>query len=443
MSGPKVVRIITREELVAAGEALLVRLDASVAQWQRDSASNLKPAEAQGTKDRRDALADILRSDRFSEFGQAAVKEIDFLEVDGVRRREQAAQVRAMERSRLFSGRELAQTLLQSQHPMTEGIRKELSSAAAGNLTVAQMDAALSRARQSMFNQAGQAVTLDQRALAGRLADNEPVTSFEEWKSQTTRPDVRLQAVFSHLSELELLGEVDKAAVLSQQLSQLQSVQDNGVRQMRMDTLVLAIRTAKDAAAAKAKLVRAATLLSAELRGFIPDSQTLIALNAAGALGSSEAIEALIAHGQKQLTEARAASAAAARRSAILNGLQKMGYEVHEGLATATTNSGRLVVRNPSDNGYGVEVVAGASSEKVQVRSVAFGVSRDAAQDIPEEQRWCGDFGKLQAALRADGCEVVIEKALGVGAMPMKVLDAGEGERRRGATTPSQADRAR
>lgn len=442
MSGPKVVRIITREELVAAGKALLTRLDAAVTQWQKDCVPNLKAGEAQVTKQRRDALAAMLHNDQFIQFGHAADREIDFLEADAVRRREQAAQARAIERARLFSGREMAKALLQSQQGMAEDLREELSDAVAGGLSVAQMDAALSRARQSMFKEEIQAATVEQRALAGRLTDQTAATSFEDWKSQATRPDERLQAFFSHLSELESLGGTDEAALLSQQLFQLQSVQDSGVRQMRLDTIFIAMRAAKDAAAAKAKLVRTANLLSAELSGFAPEAQAVAALNSAGALKSSDEIEALIADGERQLMEARTASAAKSRRHAVLNGLQKMGYAVHEGLATATASSGRLVVRNPSGNGYGVEVVAGAGFEKMQVRSVAFGASRDASQDIPEEQRWCGDFGKLQDALRADGCEVVIEKALGVGATAMKVVVAGDEERRQDRAEKSQLGRA-
>lgn len=443
MSGPKVVSIVTREELVAAGQGLLARLDAAVQQWQRESAGNARPAEVQSTKDRRDALEAMLRGDRFAQFGEAVINEIDFLELDAVRRREQAAQARALERARASSGRELARTLLQGHYTMPEDVRQELSCAAAGRLTVAEMDAALSRARQAMFKQAAQSATAEQRSLANRLADQSSGMSLEEWKARVAKPDARLQGILSHLSELELLGETDEAATMSQQLSDVQAFEDDGVRQMRMDTLVFAVKKAKEAAAAKAKLVRAAVLLSAELSAFIPDSKTFAALHAAEAAGSGEQLEALIAQGQRELSDARTSSASAARRRAMLSGLQRMGYEVHEGLSTATSSSGRLVVRNPANNGYGVEVVSGASSEKVQVRSVAFGASRDATQDIPEEQRWCGDFGKLQAALRADGCEVVIEKALGVGTTPMKVLEEAEEERRRAAAAPSQAGRAR
>lgn len=42
MSRPKVVRVVTREELVAAGTTLLARLDAAAQQWQRDCGGPVK-----------------------------------------------------------------------------------------------------------------------------------------------------------------------------------------------------------------------------------------------------------------------------------------------------------------------------------------------------------------------------------------------------------------
>ena len=47
MSGPKVVRIVTREELVAESTALLARLDAAIQQWQRDCGDSVKPTDVQ------------------------------------------------------------------------------------------------------------------------------------------------------------------------------------------------------------------------------------------------------------------------------------------------------------------------------------------------------------------------------------------------------------
>ncbi|WP_310564230.1 hypothetical protein [Hydrogenophaga sp.] len=432
MSGPKVVRVVTREELVAAGTLALARLDAAVSQWKL-GCGDVKLADLEATKERRDELAAMLAADRFAEFGQAAAKEIDFLEADAARRRERAAQVRAQERLRQSSGQELARTLLRAGADLNQQVRAELEQAATGLLSVGEMDAALSRARQALFQVPAQGASAEQKILAQRLGGSETDTSFEAWRAKASKPDVRLQSVFTHLAELEALGFAD-AGELEAQLRAVQAIENESTRDMRLDTLVLALRKTKDGALAKMKLLRQVEGLNAELSAIASESETLAKLRSATLRMDLEHLQVLVALGREELAKTQAAFAAAARRNAVLGGLQKLGYQVQEGLATVTPDSGRLVVRSPSRSDYGVEVVTGAN-HKLQVRSVAFDATRDASQDIAEERRWCGDFGKLQATLQASGCEVVLEKALGVGAVPLRVVEVVAEHRRRQASS--------
>lgn len=441
MSGPKVVRVVTREELVAAGTALLARLHAAVQQWQRDCGDSVKPADVQATKSRRDALAAMLAADRFSEFEQAAVKEIDFLQADTEQRRERAAQARAQERIRNANGRQLARTLLRAGSNLTSQVRTELEKASAGQLSVAEMDAALSRARQALFLVASQDITPEQKALAQRLGVQETETSFETWKAKSAKPDVRLQSVFTHLAELDTLGFATESGELEAQLRSVQSMDDDANRNMRLDTLVLAVRKTKDEAVGKVKLLSQVELLAAELSAAAGDSETLNRLHSVTLATSQEQIQAIATLGRTELAKLQEAASAAARRKAVLEGLQKLGYQVQEGLSTMAADSGRLIARSPVNGDYGVELVTGAN-QKIQVRSIAFDAARDSSQDVAEERRWCGDFGKLQAALQAGGCEVVVEKALGVGATPLRVVEAVEGNRR-SQTSPGVVGRSR
>lgn len=441
MSGPKVVRVVTREELVAAGTALLARLDAAVQQWQRDCGDSVNPADVQVTKSRRDALAAMLAADKFSEFGQAAVKEINFLQADTEQRRERAAQALAQERIRNANGQQLARTLLQAGSNLTSQMRTELENAFAGQLSVAEMDAALSRARQALFPVASQDITPEQRALAQRLGVQETETSFETWKAQSAKPDARLQSVFTHLAELDTLGFAAESGELDAQLRSVQSMDDDANRNMRLDTLVLAVRKVKDGAAAKVRLRNQVESLVAELSAAAGDSETLSKLRSVTLATSQEQIQAIVTLGRTELAKLQEVASAAARRKAVLQGLQKLGYQVQEGLSTMAADAGRLIARSPVNSTYGVELVTGAN-QKVQVRSIAFDAARDSSQDVAEERRWCGDFGKLQAALQAGGCEVVVEKALGVGATPLRVVEAVE-ENRRSQTLPGQAGRSR
>jgi hypothetical protein len=440
MSGPKVVRVVTREELVAAGTSLLARLDAAVQQWQRDCGDSVKPAEVQVTKSRRDALAAMLATDKFGEFGQAAVKEIDFLQADSEQRRERAAQVRAQERIRNVNGQQLARTLLQAGSNLAAQVRRELEKASEGQLSLAEMDAVLSHARQALFPVATQSITPEKKALAQRLGVQETETSFESWKAKSAKLDVRLQSVFAHLAELETLGFAADVGGLEAQLRSVQSMDDDANRNMRLDTLVLAVRKAKDDAVAKMKLLNQVELLAAELSATAGESDALNKLRSVTLTTSLEQLQAMVTLAQTELAKLQKSVSTVARRMAVLEGLQKLGYQVQEGLSTMATESGRLVARSPVNGTYGVELLTGAN-QKVQVRSIAFDGARDSSQDFAEERRWCGDFSKLQAYLREGGCEVVVEKALGVGATPLRVVETVE-ENRRSQTAPGMVGRS-
>lgn len=59
--------------------------------------------------------------------------------------------------------------------------------------------------------------------------------------------------------------------------------------------------------------------------------------------------------------------------------------------------------------------------------------------DVPAEQRWCSNFRELQKRLKAEGTALVIEKVLGVGAVPVKVLaDALDANQRHDASRPAR-----
>lgn len=442
MSGPKVVRVVTREELVAAGESLLRRLDAALAEWERACAAvGVSAADQKSSKDRRDALEQMLRADRFGEFGQAAVAEVDYLESDATRRRERAAQARAQERARLTSGRELARVLLR-QLANDAPERPDLERVAVGELGLKELDSVLARARQALFQPAAPPPSATQQALAARLASGEQAAiDFEAWRQKVVAGSPRLEALLGHISELELLGEVGRAAELHQEVVAAAAIEEDGVRGMRLDSLVVALKKAKDDAVARERLRRQAVLIAAELQRFTEAGEAVHALRAAAARSSSELQKALES-AEQRLSELQEAQVAAARRKAVLDGLQQLGYEVHEELSTATSTGGRLVVRNPAAAGYGVEIASGVGMERLQVRAVAFDANRDAAGDIPAEQRWCDDFGALKGVLQAQGSEVVVERALGVGAVPLKLLAAFSGEAERRATTaPRQVAR--
>lgn len=444
MSGPKVVRVVTREELVAAGEALLRRLNAAVEDWVQACAHAGAPAsEVQATRARRDALEAALRSDRFGEFGTKATAEIGFLEGDNVRRIQVAAKARAQALARVESGHAIAVTLLRGSTELSKELREQLEEAIAGKLSVAELDAVLSKAIRSQSGQKAVGLSESQRAIAARLVVSEQGQAIEEWRAGRLQGDPRVQTLLEQMMELELIGELAPAAALRSRMNALHADDGDAAFQLRLDSIRIAVSKAKEIGLRRGRALKDAKLMVAELSLFddAPKSM-LFELNAATGSSDLDAIDAVLARARKELQKLQAARIANSRRRVVLDALAKLGYSVNEGLSTATEKSGKLVMRAPENAGYGVEISGAGSLDRLQVRTVAFDSARDASGDIPAEQRWCGDFGKLQAALNAQGSEIVIEKAMGVGAVPVKVLQSTIDDDDRRAKAPSAGNKA-
>ncbi|MGA4212529.1 hypothetical protein ACI2UO_11730 [Ralstonia nicotianae] len=383
-------------------------------------------------------MEQMFRADRFAEFRQAAAAEIDFLDADAGRRRERAAQAWAQERARLHSGKELARVLLRHAAPGAPE-RVELQRAAAGELGLKDLDAVLARARQTLFQPGTPQLGANQQALAARLAGGEKTEDFDAWRRKLVASSPRLEALFGHISELELLGQAGRASELHEEMLAALAFPEDAVREMRFDSLVISLKRAKEDAVALENLRRKAAFLGAELARYREGMEELQTLQVA-ARGAISELQAAVTAGEQRLTELQAEQIADARRRAVLDGLQQLGYLVHEELSTATSAGGRLVVRNPASKGYGVEIAAGAGMERLQVRTVAFDTNRDSSGDIPAERRWCDDFGALKEALKAQGSEVIVERAMGVGAVPLKLLSTSTtDEARRASSAPRQA----
>lgn len=433
MSGPKVVRVVTRQELVAAGESLLSRLSMALADWQRacEVFNGATAADVKLATLRRQELEQLLRSDKFADFGRAATAEIDFLESDAARRREMAAQAAAAERARQTSGRQIAQVLLRANASISADARKELERASRGELSVVELDRVLSQVTGALHRAEGSILSDAQKQLSKRLGEGQS-QSVEEWSAQRAKIDGRLQDLHAGIAELEFLGGTSDAADFLRKLEETQLILDHAERSMRLDSLQILVQRAKFSAVERANLLKRARALLAECAHFelSASAEKLSALNAST---NVHGLERVLKEAHSELERARSNHAAASKRKVVLEGLAQLGYTVHDGLSTATSEAGRLIVRSPDRPGYGVELLSSDDAARLQVRSVAFDGGRDAAQDVKEEQTWCSDFGKLNTALKAQGCEVVVEKALGVGKVALKLVvgvDAAVGQRR-------------
>ncbi|MET4579957.1 hypothetical protein [Ottowia thiooxydans] len=429
MSGPKVVRVVTREELVAQGESLLARLDQALNIWRRQCAQfgQITEQELTNAVSRRDALETLLRADQFQAFSKGANNEIGYLQSDVETRRQAAIEAKARERARDVSGRQNAKALakaLRAKAGVDANLIAELEGAATGNLSIAAIDQLLAKGIQLLSNREGKQLTEGQRQLAGRLGAGETTQTLEQWKANQIKVDSRQEALLKAITELAMLGDVGTSEMLNTHLASLLQSGDTTQYAMRMDSLLIDARNAKTAFVAAEQAIKELQLVTAEFsRAGIDAASWQAKVDLATQQRSVEPLRLLADEGRNELSQALRSKTALARRQAVLLGLAKLGYSVQEGMSTTLAQDGRLVIKKPDMPGYGVEVAGGAANERFQVRAVALSASRDMTRDLDAESRWCQDFTNLQAELRVNGDELVIEKALPVGAVPLRVIE--------------------
>lgn len=412
MSGPKVVRIVTREEILDICRGHLARVDAALEEWTRVGTRNecIDEDALAATRQRRAALEALIRSDRFMDLQKQAPTEEAFLEEDLRRRLTKVAQVQAAARSRNRRSKETGAALLRSleqKGPVPPQLAEELRNGCEEAFPQAFGIISSAVREQSASSE-----------LARRLREDDVDRNFSRWMADRQGSvDPEIDRIEGRLSELAQMVDGTISDDLRARLEEARGA-SGGRRGLLLDGLEVEIGRTLAAARRAGALLHELRLLSAEASAAGLDG----AVFGAGAESmDAAALEHGIAAARAVLEAHRAAAAAQARRAAVLKGLAELGYEVAEGMTTQVAGDSRLILRNASRPDYGVEVSpAGA---KMQMRPVAFedgGLGPDPARDRDAETIWCGDVTSLQASLAEVGAELQIEKSLPVGAVPLK-----------------------
>ncbi len=431
MSGPKVVRIVTREEIIAICEGHLQRLELALARWQVQASKvgELSEQERVATLARRDRLHALLAQDRFAELQKAVPAEIEHLRRD-LEDREERAIIRAAERrQRERRLKENAATLLEALQASLEGVDQDLlhslSRLASG--TIQDDGERLLAEGFAQLAKAGQRETLSeaQRALAQQLKVDETKVSLTEWmvaqQSDASR-DIRQQRIDRHIIELQLLQGADSAAPFLQALERAGEETQAQRRNLLLDSLVLDLATSTRDFHNKRKYLEQLQDLASEIETQAGAEHAALLSRVATCTIATDllAMAGLIEQCEGLIAAHLQAQAALTRREAVLGGLASLGYEVREGMATAWAETGKVVLRKAATPGYGVEVGGKADNGRLQVRAVALSSDRDKARDRDIETIWCSEFLRLQALLKDRGSELLIERALSVGEVPLK-----------------------
>ncbi|KER66001.1 hypothetical protein HR51_40810 [Burkholderia cepacia] len=431
MSGPKVVRIVTREEIVAICEGHLQRLDQAIATWIAEGrrTGTLSDEEIAATRARREALAALIAADAFMELQKKVPDEMAFLKADLVRRQQVAVEQAEQAAKRRRQGRHGATTLLRALEAkgieMPAELRGQLDRLRSGDL-LEHADALLAQGFALLTPAAGRTLNDAQRALANRLMPAEQSADFETWKAaqRAASRDPSIDRLDRQIGEARVFLDPQAVAGFSSRLDALEDEVNDARKSLLLDSLILDLSSAIEAARARRAAIAALEELTAEIRACnTADTANFVERARQCDIDTSpDVVAELTRTGQDLIAQVRQQQAAEARRNAILNGLARLGYEVHEGMTTAWAKDGRVVVKKPSLPDYGVEVGGQAQAGRLQVRAVSLVANRDVARDKDVETLWCGEFGRLQALLAQHGDDLLIERAMGVGEVPLKVV---------------------
>ena len=446
MSGPKVVRIVTREEIQANCRRHIKDVEEAVDAFVR-VAKRLDLDDASlraGLRSRLDELESFFRAERWADVQKQGPRTIAFLRSETERIRTEAVAVAADVMSKRRRLVDSARSLIAAYENSGAVIPATLAQVVGDALDVEER--ALP-ALQSVVDQAFRTLlssaetgrpNAKQIQLADRLGKGETGVTLSEWLAahpqSSSGDDSRLDAL---LAEVSVLTNSTSAAALLQRAARIAEENSPSRRALLTDSLILDV-------AERLKMQRMADEAMARLR----DARANLAAIASPATKTIEAAlsEALAADDptnvDKLLAEARAvadreaqALIAIARRKAILSGLATLGYEIRATMETAWARDGRLIVKKPSRSDYGVELGAPADVSRLQLRLVGSetpSTPRTASRDKDEEIIWCGEFERLRALIVAQGGGVEIERAMAAGVQAVKSAAFGpvdEGDR--------------
>lgn len=431
MSGPKVVRIVTAEELLALREAMLHRLDQAVARWQAqcERVGERDASAVAAVMARRQALQALLADSDNTRYAQLIEAEIAYLQADTrdreARAVDRAAAGRQQQRRQRDNAAAVLKTLQDRPVDADAGVLQALRALADGH-PGADAEAVLARAFALLSPPEEQAILSDgQRALAAALQTSAPIPTLADWAAgqpADPRREARLLRVDRYIAELQVLQGPAVAAPYLEALHNAEQETAPQRRNLLLDSLVLELAAASAAFAQRRVQLERLQDVASRLAALDPvDHAPLLAQ--VGACSTATALPLLTALTQQcdaALASHQQALAAVSRRQAVLDGLASLGYEVREGMATAWQDSGAVVLKKAATPGYGVEVGGQADGGRLQVRAVALAADRDRSRDRDIETLWCGEFGRLQALLHGQGTELVVERALGVGEVPLK-----------------------
>lgn len=429
MSGPKVVRVVTREELLARALDQIAALERAIerfAAFGRRHDINLVSEIAA----HRNAIAELRALTNAGAWNVIARRCADLtVTVDYDRKAREDELIAAATKEQTVRRRlkDAARSIKRETEARSLAVPVDLEDVIANveSATAAQlkcMYAAVAAAARIVVQHTAQSKSASDSALAKRLAAGVSQSNYADWQANNTvalesKKAVRLDRILAELR----LRDVTVTAPVAAAIQRIQAAGDHD-RDLLIDSLTVELGSVLKAHRQRTEDLSRLEDQIARLEGDGSREATELAATLRDSLSSGTAsnLPDWERRANTVLTASRAKANAVHQRKALLSGLVALGYEVREGMATALVENGRLVVKKPAEVEYGIEIVSGATNARLQVRMVSFQSAANSTRDKDAEVIWCGEFSQLQAELARAGHTLEIEKALAPGTAPMK-----------------------
>lgn len=434
MSGPKVVRIVTKQEVIAICRGRIDALQNTIDQWCKFAAKHdaLTAIEENSVKQRLSSILTMFENEQFNDVQKKCNEEISSLKMDITRIREEAIAKAAYERSIRRRLQYSAQTVIKSLQTSNCEVPKELLNIVSSVITADETELSTIKSTLSRIlnlhnfgSNETQILTPLQKELSRKLSEGEKLETLADWKihhsldTKETEANSRLDKLLAEIeglhNELAVKEFLSRVALITKEPS-------SSRRSLLTDSLMFDLITYSNEQQEKELAIESMREIHCELKRL--DSSTAKNLDQMfkKAIDSDDVslIRSLTESGIELIKKESKYLVGIARREAILKGLSELGYEVKESMATAWVRNGRIIVKKPNEPDYGVELGAIEEAERMQIQLVSFKQSTNSSQDIEKETIWCSEFSRLRSLLETAGTRLLIEKALPVGSRPLK-----------------------
>ncbi len=439
MSGPKIVRVITREEIEAICKRHIKDVeeafDAFVHVAKRLDLDDAKiRAEIEN---RLTEFKDLFKAGRWLDVQKQGPQTVAFLqsEIERIRTEAAVAAVKVVSKRRRLV--DSARSLIDAHENSGAVAPAILTQVVATAMVIEEtgltaLQGAVDQAFQTLLLSAGSSHPSANRIeLASRLEKGEATVTLSEWLAARPRSsivqDSRLDAL---LAEIDASADPMFVAAFYQRAARIAEERLPSQRALLTDSLILEVfeqlKQQRKADEAMARLRDARARVSAIASP--ATSKIEAALSAALAAEDSTNVDQLVAQARAVAEREIQATVSAARRKSVLSGLATLGYEVRESMETAWARDGRLIVTKPGRSDYGVELGAPPDASRLQLRLVGAetpSAPRTSTRDKDEEIMWCGEFQRLRAIVIAQGGGIEIERAVVAGAQAVKSTSFG------------------